>query len=226
MATANVVLSTLEPSDEQSLAQAGEVGYEAFRRFSLSVGQPPEFQSAAEYRGLLEATMKLKDCFALKATIADSGRLVGSVIMHCLDPVAAIGPISSLDTLAVEANGDASHHHANVKGVGRRLMEACVQHAYAHGFQSVRLVQIVSNVRSFSLYHKLGFDPREYLIEVRGTLNADRFAEFDRGVIGSAKRSVRQLMPHDLAACDQLHVGNERRLAYCIVASFHSSAGR
>jgi N-acetylglutamate synthase-like GNAT family acetyltransferase len=108
------------------------------------------------------------------------GRILGSIFLHTLPPVAVIGPL----TVHPEVQG----------GVGRRLMEAALEKARRRGITSVRLVQSPAHLRSLALYVKVGFDVQEPLVLIHGAPPAPED--------GAAR--VRPATEEDVAACNGL----------------------
>jgi hypothetical protein len=74
-------------------------------------------------------------------------------------------------------------------------MQAVMDRAKEKGFAGVRLVQDAFNTTSMPLYASVGFDVREPLALVRGTL---RVTDLPPGVEGRPMREA------DVAACDEL----------------------
>jgi Acetyltransferase (GNAT) family len=120
--------------------------------------------------------------FGLVAEL-DGGRRVGGFnFLSERDPIRAIGPIAV----------DPSLHGY---GIGRRLMQAALDHA--RGAPSVRLVQESYNIQSLSLYASLGFDAREVYAVVTGTPTSAPLAP---------DWEVRPLRDGDIPACEALQL--------------------
>ena len=105
------------------------------------------------------------------------GRIVGS---NCLDErsiISGVGPIT-IDPGAQNL------------GIGRRLMQAVMDHANEQGAAGIRLVQAAFHNRSLSLYAGLGFDIREPLSCMQG-----------RTLSGIPRMTVRPAQPADVDAC-------------------------
>ena len=200
-----ITVSRLDANETPALEKASIVGYEAFRHFALSATHAPEFNSSDEYQGLLQFFLSLPQTFALKATIKNNlfapgdYNVLGSVTMLCCDPIAAIGPISALPTTIAEDSGQYS-------GVGRVLLQGCLQYARDKDIKSVRLVQLTSNIRSYALYIKTGFNPQEFMVDIKGPLDSQLFMEYEKHEMPGHNRIVRQMTPSDLEACDSLHI--------------------
>ena len=210
------------PIEPAAIDACAAVGYHSFARFSLSVSQPPEFGSIGIYRDAILAELDKPTTFHLMAvqptashaTAADGfvegvGQVLGSVLMDCIDEVAAIGPISVSSSI-------------QSRGIGRRLMELCVAEATKRRFTSIRLNNIVANIAAFALYHSLGFRARDYTVAVKGHISTQQHERLreEREAEGII---VRPMTREDLAACNQLHVATNSfsRLAG-LTHSFHS----
>jgi GNAT superfamily N-acetyltransferase len=161
----------------QHVPELGRICFEAFRSIHDRHNFPrdfPDVETAVKVVGLLSG---LPEVFGVAAR--DNGRWVGSNFMLLTDPVAGVGPIT-IDP-AYQGNG-----------VGRKLMQAVLDHATQRGVGRVRLLQDSFNTASLSLYASLGFDVREPI----GVLRASPPAGPDP--------SVRPAHPSDLPALKQL----------------------
>jgi GNAT superfamily N-acetyltransferase len=138
-----IELVTPEPAHVPEL---GRICFEAFRTIHDRHNFPrdfPDLETAVKVVGLLSS---VPEVFGIAAR--DDGRWVGSNFMLLTDPVAGVGPIT-VDPAC----------HGN--GVGRKLMQAVLDHATQRGIERVRLLQDSFNTASLSLYASLGFDVRE-----------------------------------------------------------------
>jgi hypothetical protein len=96
----------LLPIDPAAIPALASLGYQSFYDFSISVAQPPEFQSVQAYHDTLLAELDKEETFHLMAVreegvdksspyhVEGVGEVLGSVLMDCSAEVAAIGPIS------------------------------------------------------------------------------------------------------------------------------------
>lgn len=130
------------------------------------------------------------------------GRVLGS---NCLDergPISGVGPIT-IDPAVQNA------------GVGRRLMNAVLERSRQQGFLGCRLLQAGYQMRSLSLYTKLGFVERETLVRMQG-------APINSVMPGY---SFRQATTADAAACSALclRVHGHHRAGELADAIAHSS---
>jgi GNAT superfamily N-acetyltransferase len=160
-------------------AELGRICFEAFRQVSEGHGFErdfPDAETAAKVIGLIQG---LPGSFQVAARV--DGRLAGSNFLMRTDGVAGLGPI----TVDPACHG---------RGIGRRLMQAALDHAVQHGFQQVRLLQDSYNTTSISLYASLGFDVREPI----GVMKVAPAAEPDG--------AVRRAQVGDLPALEELCV--------------------
>ncbi|MEQ8813701.1 MAG: GNAT family N-acetyltransferase [Marinovum algicola] len=134
-------------------ARAGTICYEAFSAISGAHRFPADFPDADVAVGLIEHLIGRPDVHAVVAEL--DGRIVGSNFLLKAGPVAGVGPITV----------DPSVQNASV---GRRLMQAVLDHAEDQGLAGVRLLQAAYHLRSLSLYSKLGFVAREPVATMQG----------------------------------------------------------
>ena len=179
MPVADEVRIEVRQAVPEDAAACGRIGFEAFSAISGAHGFPCDFP------GPEAAVRALSMLFAspgFHCVVAEvDGRIVGS---NCVDErsvIAGLGPIT------VEPG-------AQNRRVGRKLMQAAMDHALERGAAGIRLVQVAFHNRSLALYASLGFDIREPLSCMQG-----RTAQ--RSVPGCA---VRAATPADAAACAAL----------------------
>ena len=111
----------------------------------------------------------------------DDDRIVGSNFADLRSSIAGIGPIS-IDPQVQD------------QGIGRKLMEAAIDHLASTNVCGIRLVQSAYNNRSLSLYTRLGFQTREPLSVIQGPALNIKFAGYDVRPAGEA----------DIATCNHL----------------------
>jgi GNAT superfamily N-acetyltransferase len=111
----------------------------------------------------------------------DNDRIVGSNFADQRSSIAGIGPIS-IDP------------QVQNQGIGRKLMQAAIDHFASTNVAGIRLVQSAYNNRSLCLYTRLGFQTREPLSVIQGPALNIKFAGYD----------VRQAGKADIAACNLL----------------------
>jgi GNAT superfamily N-acetyltransferase len=111
------------------------------------------------------------------------GRVAGSNFLDERSDIVGVGPI----TVDPDIQGG---------GIGRLLMEDCLNRVAERGFPGVRLVQEAYNGVSLSLYTKLGFETREPLVLMQGDPLKKEIPGFN----------VRSANPDDLDACNEIAV--------------------
>jgi hypothetical protein len=111
----------------------------------------------------------------------ENGRIVGSNFADHRSSIAGIGPIS-IDP------------EAQNQGIGRKLMQAAIDHFAAVNVSGIRLVQAAYHNRSLCLYTRLGFQTRETISVIQGSALNIKFAGYD----------VRPATEADIAACNLL----------------------
>ena len=170
-------LSTVLPEETESV---GQMVYESFR----DIAERHNFESAFSTPELAQMIVRL-----LAQTegyesylLADGGKPLACNFGDERDEVVGVGPVA----VAVDEQGH---------GFGRRVMEELLARAEKGGFTSVRLIQAAYNLQSFSLYHKLGFEVKELLVNLQGRPSANE----------TIADPVRDYVPADLDACDALH---------------------
>lgn len=139
----SIRLITPEP---RHLQEMGHVCFDAFRCVHDRHGFPrdfPDLDSAVKVVSLIRGLDKV---FAIAAE--DRDQIVGSNFLLTTDEVGGVGPISI-------------HPEWQGNGLGRRLMQAVLDHATERGVHRVRLLQDSFNTASLSLYASLGFDVQE-----------------------------------------------------------------
>jgi len=169
----------LRPGKETDAQPCGEICFNAFTAISNAHHFPPDFPAPEVAIGFFNFMLARPDVYSVVAE-AD-GKAVGSNFLWESDAIAGIGPIT-IDP----KNQDG--------GVGRRLMEAVLARAAQKNFAGVRLVQAAFHNRSLSLYTKLGFEVREPLACIQGTL-------LKKALPGLV---VREATLDDVQACNQL----------------------
>lgn len=173
----DVLLRRARPEDAEA---CGQICYDAFSTINTRHGVQPDFPSPEAAQGLLRGLFSHPGFYAVVAEAG--GQIAGSNVMDERSTIAGIGPIT-IDPGA--QNG----------GIGRMLMQDVLDRARDKGFPGVRLVQAAFHGRSLSLYAKLGFQVREPLAVMNGTVNT---APPDGA-------TVRPATADDLEACNRIH---------------------
>ena len=157
----------------------GRICYEAFRTIAEGHNYPPDFPSPEIAAGLLGSFISHPGFYSVVAE--RDGVILGSNFLDERNPILGVGPI----TVTPEAQN---------RQVGRRLMEAVLKRSRDRNALGTRLVQAGYHLRSLALYTKLGYDPRESLACLQGTIPRSPIP----------KRSVRAAMESDLEECRKL----------------------
>jgi GNAT superfamily N-acetyltransferase len=168
---------TLRRAEAGDAEVCGQILFEAFGGLHDQHGFPRDFPAVEGAVGLMERWIGRRSVWGVVAEI--DGRIVGSNFLDERDPIRGVGPI----TVAPEAQDT---------GVGRSLMEAVLERG--RGATGIRLLQDAFNMRSLSLYESLGFDVREPVAVVGGSLRGRPVEGVD----------VRPLEERDLGACGAL----------------------
>jgi predicted N-acetyltransferase YhbS len=171
-----VTTRPIQPADAEAAAR---VVYEAF------AGIHDRHRFARDFP-TVEAAAALTSGFiahpSIWGVVAErDGRVVGTNFIDERGPIAGVGPI----TVDPEAQGE---------GIGRRLMQAVLERGA--GAAGVRLLQDAFNTRSIALYASLGFEVKEPIALMGGTL----------GDVRPPAAEVRPLTPADVDACERLQL--------------------
>mmetsp|Transcript_33449 Transcript_33449/g.54253 ORF Transcript_33449/g.54253 Transcript_33449/m.54253 type:complete len:309 (-) Transcript_33449:112-1038(-) len=112
----------------------------------------------------------------------EQGKIVGSAFVNCIDGVAYVGPVTV-------------HPTYQGYGVGRKLMQALMDHDSVSHHTSVCLTQEAHNISSFSLYASFGFIHRDTTLRLTGKLLSPYRME---GI------EIRPMGPEDIEQCFKL----------------------
>jgi len=164
------------PEDAPEL---GRICYEAFSSISTKHGYSCDFPSAQVATETMKALLGHPRFYSV---VAEShGKILGSNFLDERATVTGIGPISV----------DPAYQNG---GVGRELMLDVMRRSHDIGAAGARLVQAAYHARSLALYTKLGFETREPLTNLVGTLPKGRVEGHE----------VRKAAEGDLHACNRL----------------------
>jgi GNAT superfamily N-acetyltransferase len=158
--------------------RCGQIVFEAFKGIAEQGGFPlyhPSVEAACRF---VAGRIGHPAIFGVVAEL--DGEIVGSNFLDERGPVRGIGPI----TVDPAAQG---------RGVGRALMEAVLERR--EGARSIRLLQDAHNTVSLSLYASLGFDVKDIMVQVAGTVAGPPPSDVE----------VRPLEEGDLDGCAGLH---------------------
>jgi GNAT superfamily N-acetyltransferase len=153
--------------------------YLAFQKLADDHNFARDFPSVEVATGLVSMLLATPGFSGIVAE--ENGQIVGNNFADHRSSIAGIGPIS-IDP------------EAQNQGIGRKLMQAAIDHFAAANVPGIRLVQAAYHNRSLCLYTRLGFQTREPLSVMQGPALNIKFAGYD----------VRRAMEADIAACNLL----------------------
>jgi len=170
---------TIRRAEAADAAKCGAILYSAFLKVADEHNFPPDFPSVEVAIDVVSMLLAHPGFYGLVAQ--DNDRIVGSNFADLRSSIAGIGPIS-IDPQVQD------------QGIGRKLMEAAIDHLASTNVCGIRLVQSAYNNRSLSLYTRLGFQTREPLSVIQGPALNIKFAGYDVRPAGEA----------DIATCNHL----------------------
>ena len=170
---------TIRPAEAADAAQCGAILYTAFQRLADDHNFPRDFPSVEVATGLVSVLLANPGFYGIVAE--ENGRIVGSNFADHRSSIAGIGPIS-IDP------------ETQNQGIGRKLMQAAIDHFAATHVSGIRLVQAAYHNRSLCLYTRLGFQTREPLSVMQGPALNVKFAGYD----------VRPATEADIPVCNLL----------------------
>lgn len=144
---------SLRPFEARDVEPCGRICYEAFRNVADRHGFPHDLPNAEVAAGMLSFLLETRGFYGVVAE--RDGVVAGSNWMDERNAVAGVGPVT-VDPVIKDG------------GIGRRLMQDVIARSELQGSAGMRLVQVAYNVRSLSLYTKLGFAAREELVVLSG----------------------------------------------------------
>ena len=133
----------IRPATAQDIPACADICYRAFAAINAAHNFPSDVPVPEVAIGIISACFSAPDFYCIVAE--SNAQILGS---NCLDKrsiIHGLGPIT--------VDPDTQN-----KGVGRKLMEAALEHSRQRGAAGVRLVQAAFHNRSLSLYASLGFD--------------------------------------------------------------------
>jgi predicted N-acetyltransferase YhbS len=144
----NIAIRPSVPADAEA---CGRISYEAFKDIRERHGFPLHF-STVEI-AIERASFCISHPSIFGVVVECGGQVIGSNFLDERDAIRGLGPIT------VDSK-------VQVRGVGRRLMEAVLERA--RGAIGVRLVQDTFNMLSGALYASVGFEVKEPLLLMHG----------------------------------------------------------
>jgi predicted N-acetyltransferase YhbS len=174
--TQGIAIREIGPDDIETCAR---ILYDAFGDIHDQHRFPRDFPSLDAAMAIMSAWVPHPAVWGVVAEV--DGKVVGSNFLDERDPIAGVGPIT------VDPKGQNA-------GVGRRLMEAVLEHG--REAPGIRLVQDGFHMRSLSLYTSLGFEVTASCVLMTGTPEG--------GDAGSDGVEVRPLVEADVGECEAL----------------------
>jgi GNAT superfamily N-acetyltransferase len=170
---------TIRRAEAADAAKCGAILYSAFQKVADEHNFPRDFPSVEVATDVVSMLLANPGFYGIVAQ--DNDRIVGSNFADQRSSIAGIGPIS-IDP------------QVQNQGIGRKLMQAAIDHFASTNVAGIRLVQSAYNNRSLCLYTRLGFQTREPLSVLQGPALNIKFAGYDVRPAGEA----------DIAACNLL----------------------
>jgi predicted N-acetyltransferase YhbS len=173
-------ISLRQPKPEDADA-VGQLVHDAFASIDDKHNFPRDFPTPDLAKRFMHGWINHPRVWgALAAEDRPDGKIVGCNFLDQRDTIAGVGPI------CIEPNRQGG-------GIGRRLMQAVLDHAKSDGAPGVRLMQDAYNVASMSLYASCGFDAKEPCALMTGKIAGS-----------GATADVRPMREPDLSACAEL----------------------
>jgi ribosomal protein S18 acetylase RimI-like enzyme len=155
---------TIRRAEAADAPRCGTILYRAFENLADYHNFPRDFPSVEAATGVVSMLLANPGFYGIVAE--EGSRIVGSNFADHRSSIAGIGPIS--------IDPDAQN-----QGIGRKLMQAAIDHFTAANVPGIRLVQAAYHNRSLSLYTRLGFQTREPLSVIQGPVLNVKFAGYD-----------------------------------------------
>jgi ribosomal protein S18 acetylase RimI-like enzyme len=155
---------TIRRAEAADAPRCGTILYRAFENLADYHNFSRDFPSVEAATGVVSMLLANPGFYGIVAE--EGSRIVGSNFADHRSSIAGIGPIS--------IDPDAQN-----QGIGRKLMQAAIDHFTAANVPGIRLVQAAYHNRSLSLYTRLGFQTREPLSVIQGPVLNVKFAGYD-----------------------------------------------
>lgn len=178
---------SLREATADDIAICGKICFEAFTDIANRHNFPPDFPSPAVAEGMLSFIIGNPGFYGVVAEL--DGDIVGSNFLDERGEIFGLGPI----TVSVQGQNS---------GVGKVLMQHCMDRSSQRGAKGVRLLQAAYHNRSLALYTRLGFDVQDVLSTLQGpalNLSIDGYAvrPAETPDIEDCNRLCRQTHGHD-----------------------------
>lgn len=169
----------LRPGTPEDAQACGQICYEAFGALATKHDFPADFPAPEVAVELISMLLGHPGFYSVVAE--SNGTIIGSNFLDERSTISGIGPIT-VDPAVQNSSA------------GRTLMLDVMQRATGRGAPGIRLVQAAYHNRSLSLYAKLGFEVRDLLACMRGTLPRAEIPGY----------RVRRAVAEDATACNAL----------------------
>ena len=169
----------LRPATVEDAPACGNICYEAFRSVADTHNFPSDWRSSDDATSAITSILSHPSFYGVVAE--GDTRVVGSCFLDERSSVVGLGPIT-VDP-ALQAGS-----------IGRRLIEHALNRVDQQVKDGVRLVQAAYNNQSLSLYAKMGFEVREPLANMQGTLIGAEFPGY----------RVRPIRENEIDVCNEI----------------------
>jgi predicted N-acetyltransferase YhbS len=169
----------LTEATPQHAPAIGRIFFEAFKDIMDRHGLPLDIPSEEVATAIMTARIGSAECYGIVALV--DGQVAAGNFYSRFDDWAGVGPM--IVDPAMQGHG-----------LGRRLMQAVIDHAAAAGYKRIRLLQDAINMTSMSLYTSLGFTVTEPIV----------LLQLPDSSAPAPDSAIRPLTPADADLCGQL----------------------
>jgi predicted N-acetyltransferase YhbS len=170
---------TIREGQIEDTQECAKICFDAFRAVAEEHNFQPDFPTVEAAARVVSLMLQHAGFYC--AIAERDGEIIGSNFLDERAEIVGLGPITVRRQLQNE-------------GVGRSLLADALERSDRREAPGIRLVQAAYHGRSMALYLKHGFEIREPLAAMRGTLRSIEIPD----------HHVRPVETSDLEACDQL----------------------